>query len=347
MTRKITLQDIAKRLGLSSTTISLALRDHPRISQATKDRIRALIAELNYEPDPVARALVVGRSNLIGVIVPNSSDPYYSEVFLGIEDAVRAANFHVLLSNGSYDLDSYALRVKEMMGLRVGGFLIAPPFFQERPRLPAFLQDLRDRRFPVVLVNRRLKPALFHQVSADYTAGVRMVVETLASLGHHRVAYVSGEPALLPIRQRYADFRRMAARHKFDHDPQLSVTAPLTPAGGYDACRRLWAGVERKPTAIVVVSDTVATGVLRFLLDQRVRVPEDVSLISFDGIAASEFTHPSLTTIATPLFETGRRAFELLAGAMADPLAGPHNVVLPVRLVPRESVGVVRRERPL
>src|SRR5215475_14062205 len=101
----MTLQDIGTRLGLSSTTVSLALRDHPRISQATKEPIRKLIAKLNYEPDQVARALVVGRSNLIGVIVPNSSDAYYAEVFKGIEDTVRTANYHVLLSNGSYDLE--------------------------------------------------------------------------------------------------------------------------------------------------------------------------------------------------------------------------------------------------
>src|SRR5437660_7724017 len=117
-----------------------------------------------------------------------------------------------------------------------------------------------------------------------------MVVETLASLGHRRVAYISGEPALLPIRQRYADFRRHAARHGFDKDPQLLVTAPLNSAGGYDACRRLWATLDRKPTAVVTFSDTVAMGALRFLLDEKLQVPADVSLISFDGIAASEFT---------------------------------------------------------
>jgi len=345
LTRKITLQDIGRRLGLSSTTISLALRDHPRISQATKDKIRKLIAELKYEPDQVARALVVGRSNLIGVIVPNSSDPYYAEVFMGIEDAVRAANYHVLLANGSYDLDGYEQRVKEMMGLRVGGVLIAPPFFTERPRLPAFLADLRDRQFPIVLINRRLKPPLFHQVSADYTAGVRMVVETLASLGHHRVAYVSGEPPLVPIRQRYSDFRRQALKHGFDDDSALVTTAPLNPAGGYEACRRLWAALDRKPTAIVALSDTVAMGVLRFLLDEKVQVPGEVSLISFDGIEFSEFTHPSITTVCTPMYEIGRRAFEMLLGAIEGKLRQPESVVLPVKLVPRESVGVARKER--
>src|SRR6266478_5513200 len=345
LTKKITLQDIGRRLGLSSTTISLALRDHPRISKATKDRVRELIAELKYEPDQVARALVVGHSNLIGVIVPNSSDTFYAEVFKGIEDAVQAANYHVLLSNGSYDLDGYGQRLKEMMGLRVGGFIIAPPFYHERPRLPGFMADLRDRDFPVVLINRRLKPPVFHQVTADYTAGMKMVIDTLASLGHHRVAYASREPALVPMGQRYSDFRRQAARHRFGTDPNLVATAPLNSAGGYDAARRLWAAVEPKPTAIVALSDTVAMGVLRFLLDEKIQVPAEVSLISFDGVAASEFTHPSITTVATPLYEIGQQAFQVFLGAIGHRFTEPQNVILPVKLIPRESVGVARKER--
>lgn len=344
MAGKVTLQDIGRRLGLSNTTVSLALRDHPRISIATKERVKALIKELKYEPDQMARALVMGRASLIGVVVPNSSDAYYAEVFRGIEDAVRSANYHVLLANGSYDLDAYAQRVAEMKSLRVGGVLIAPPFYQEKPQLPPFLADLRERKFPVVLINRRLKPALFHQVSADYAVGVKQVIETLASLGHRRVAYISGEPALLPIRQRFSDFERYAARCQFDNDPKLVVSSELTSPGGYAACRQLWSALERKPTAIVTFSDSVAIGALRFLLDTRVQVPADVSLVSFDGLPGAEFTHPSISTVATPMYEIGKRAFELLMELIENEHSQPQDVVLPVKLMPRESMGVAPKQ---
>ncbi|MEX2261416.1 MAG: LacI family DNA-binding transcriptional regulator [Bryobacteraceae bacterium] len=347
MTQKITLQDVGRRLGLSTTTVSLALRDHPRISKATKEKIHKMIAEMNYEPDQVARALVMGRSNLIGVIVPNSSDPYYAEVFKGIEDGARASNFHILLSNGSYELEPYEQRARELMSLRVGGIIMAPPFTQERPKLPGFWRQLRDRHFPIVLINRQLKPPIFHQVAAAYSHGMKAVVETLAALGHHRVAYVSGEVPLLPIRQRLADFRRYARRHGFDDDAKLIVAGPLTPAGGYEACRQLWSTVERKPTAIVIFSDTVAVGVLRFLHDEGVHIPGDISLISLDGTAASEFTHPSLTTVTTPMYDIGRKGFELLLSSMEKKEQEPQSVILPVQLVPRESVGVARKERPV
>ena len=339
MRRKVTLQDIAKKLDLSATTISLALRDHPRISIETKERVRQALKKMNYEPDQVARALVTGRSNLIGVIVPNSNDPYYAEVFRGIEDAARAANYHVLLSSGSYDLDGYADHVKDMIGLRVGGLIAAPPFMSEKPNLPLFWHNLEGYDFHVVLVNRQLYPPIFHQVAADYSSGVQMAVESLASLRHRRVAYISGEPVLLPIRQRLTAFRRFAKMHGVESDPALFERSPLTAAGGYEACRRLWTNVKKKPSAIVAFSDTVAVGVLRFLHEQKLHIPRDISVIGFDGIAIGDFTTVSLSTISTPMYEIGKQAFELLLGSIHNKRGLPQSMILPVKLVLRESVG--------
>ena len=338
MKRKPTLQDIGRKLGVSTTTVSLALRDHPRISSETKARVLKAIKDLNYQPDRVARALAVGHSSLIGAIVPNSSDPYYTEVFKGIEDAGRVAGFHVLLSNGSYDMDSYAAHVKELMSLRVGGIIAAPPFTQEKPKLPSFWQELQSSRFPFVLINRYLRPALFHQVSADYLSGVRMIIEVLASLKHRRVGYISGHPAVLPIRQRLAAFLRHARANGFDRDPELVETGQLTSHGGYEACRRLWLNTSSPPTAIVTFSDTVGVGVLRFLHEQQIRVPEDVSVLSFDGTSVSEFTNPKLSTVVTPMYDVGKKAFELVSGAMDETYSSPQDILLPVRLALRESV---------
>ncbi len=218
---------------------------------------------------------------------------------------------------------------------------------RQRPVFPRFWQELRERAFPFVIVNRFLRPAVFHQVNADYNSGVRMVVETLASLAHRRVAYISGHPAVLPIRQRLAAFRRYARKAGFEHEPALFESSDLNYTGGYDACRRLWAAVRTKPTAIVAFSDTVAVGVLRFLREQNVAVPGDVSLAGFDGTAVSEITYPSLSTVATPMYDIGKQAFELLLGAAEGKYIVPQDLNLPVRLMLRESVGPARAERKI
>lgn len=345
MKKKVTIRDVAAELGLSAMAVSLALRDHPRISTETKERIRVTMDQLGYKPSPVARALATGKSNLIGVIVPNSSDHYYAEVIRAIEDQASAANYHVLLANGSYEMERYNERVRDMMSLHVGGIIAAPPFTSERPKLPAFWQGLlkSDLGLDLVLVNRELRPAIFHQVAADYTAGVKMVVNALAERGHRRVGYISGNPAMLPIRQRLTAFKRCAREQGFDRDERLVERCDLTFAGGYQAGKRLWATKGRKPTAVVAFSDVVAVGLLRFFDEAGVAVPGEVSVISFDGTAVGEFTHISLSTVVTPMYEIGERAYKLLIGAMAGEHREAQSLILPVELKLRESIGVARR----
>jgi LacI family transcriptional regulator len=337
--KTVTIRDIARKLGLSAMTVSLALRDHPRISAPTKERVRAAMKELKYEPNQVARALATGKSNLIGVIVPNSSDHYYAEVIRAIEDAASAAGYHVLLANGSYEMERYTERVKDMIALHMRGIIAAPPFSSEKPKLPPFWLDLLKSDFDVVLINRQLQPPIFHQVAADYVDGVRMVVEKLAEWGHTRVAYLSGQPAMLPIRQRLAAFKRYAKIAGFDNDPGLFECADLNFSGGYEAGKRLWAALRKKPTAIVTFSDVVAVGLLRFLESQKIAVPDAVSVVSFDGTAVGEFTHTTLSTVHTPMYEIGQQAFQLLLEAMAGKYQEPQSLILPVELRLRESVG--------
>ena len=347
MKKKVTIRDVAAKLGLSAMTVSLALRDHPRIPEETKRRIRAAMDKLGYKPSPVARALATGRSNLLGVIVPNSSDHYYAEVIRAVEDQASAANFHVLLANGSYEMDRYTERVRDMMSLHVGGIIAAPPFTSEKPKLPPFWQNLlrKDTEFDVVLINRELRPPIFHQVAPDYTTGVRLVVEALAERGHHRVAYVSGRPAMLPIRQRLTAFKRFARQQGFEQDDALIEHCNLTFAGGYEAGQRLWAANGKKPSAVVAFSDVVAVGLLRFFGEQGVNVPGEVSVVSFDGTAVGEFTRASLTTVATPMYEIGKRAYQMLIGAMNCEFNEAQSLILPVELKLRESIGEARRRR--
>ena len=320
-------------------TVSLALRDSPRISDATKKRVRAAVRGMNFVPNQLARALATGRSNLIGVIVPNSSDLYYAEVIRAIEDSASAVQYHVLLCNGSYRMETYTARVRDMRRLHMKGIIAAPPFTAARPRLPQFWKDLLSSDFEVVLINRQLDPPIFHQVAADYMAGVVMVARALAERGHRRVAYISGSPEVLPFRQRLQQFRQCRQEYGFDPDETLIDRGELTCAGGYEACRRLWKANRRRPTAVVASNDTSAVGVLRYLDEIGVQVPRDVSIASFDGTPFADFVHRSLTTVVTPMYEIGHQAFQTLLEAMRGQIAQPRSLILPVELRLRESIG--------
>jgi LacI family transcriptional regulator len=244
-------------------------------------------------------------------------------------------------------MERYTERVRDMMSLQVGGIIAAPPFTSDKPKLPPFWQALlrSDLEFDVVLINRELRPPIFHQVAADYTAGVKLVVEALAARGHRRVAYVSGRPAMLPIRQRLAAFKRCARQQGFERDDKLIEHCDLTFAGGYAAGQRLWTAQGKKPTAVVAFSDVVAVGLLRFFDEAGVAVPGQVSIVSFDGTAVGEFTQTSLSTVVTPMYESGKQAFRLLIGAMNCAYAEPQSLILPVELKLRESIGPARLDR--
>lgn len=337
----VTLQHIGDKLGLSRTTISLALRNHPRISVATRQKVSNAARKLGYEPDQVARALATGRSNLIGVVVPNTADHVYAEVFRGIEDSAQSSGYHVLLGNGSYDAGQTAGRVREMMRLKIAGIITAPPFMLESSPLPSFWREIKRAGFPLVMLNRELIPPKFHQVTIDNKGGIRLAMEHLASLGHRRVAYITGSVDVIPIRQRYEAFREFCSKYNFDTDAQLVEHCELSAQGGYDGCARLWAQLKKKPTAIMVFSDAPSLGVMRFLGEKNIRIPQDVSVLGFDGTDTSEFSQISLSTIATPLFEMGRQAFRLLEEKMEHPQSSPRSIVLPVQLIVRESVSRV------
>ena len=337
----VTLQHIGDKLGLSRTTISLALRNNPRISTATKKKIVATAKRLKYEPDQVARALATGRSNLIGVVVPNTADHVYAKVFRGIEDAAQSAGCQVLLSNGSYNADQTADRLSDMMRLKIAGVIAAPPFQSETlPCTPPW-SEIKRARFPLVLLNRELNPPVFHQVTIDNKGGIRLAMETLSSLDHKRVAYITGSVDVITIRQRYEAFLELRSKYGFDIDAQLVEHSELNAQGGYESCERLWDRLKRKPTAIMVFSDAPALGVMRFLHKQGVHVPEEISVIGFDGTDSSEFSQISLSTIVTPLYEMGKQAFRLLEQEMEKPQSQPRSILLPVQLAVRESIARV------
>jgi LacI family transcriptional regulator len=134
-----------------------------------------------------------------------------------------------------------------------------------------------------------------------------------------------------------AAFKRYARKHGFEDAPALYETGALTLHGGYDACKRLWNAGRKRPTAIVTFSDTGGVGALQFLNEQGIRVPHEVSLASFDGTVMSEFTYPKLTTVSTPMYEVGKEAFELVSGAVEGKYSSPQDLLLPVRLLIRDS----------
>ncbi len=298
----VTIKDIALRANVSPSTVSRALRDHPHISAETKEQIKKLAHEMGYVPSEVARSLVGQRSATIGVAIADFQDPFYSSLLSGIEDV--AVENHTDLFVGSFyrDLQRERKLFDAFDEKRLAGIIVAGSLVDE-----AYLARSR-KSIPAVLINCPVYP---FSVSVDQAAGSRQAMEHLLSLGHQRVAYVSLGAESNSNSQRLEGYRRVLEEHHVPVDETLIVDGDGTAAGGIRAAQQLLA-LSPLPTAIFCYNDMTAIGVMKTLHHKGLRIPDDVSIIGFDGLEIGSYSRPPLTTIKQPIYKLGHRAATML-----------------------------------
>ena len=323
-----TIYDVAAAAGVATSTVSRAFSSPTRVNAKTRERVLAVAAELGYQPNPHARALLSGRHHTVAMVVSDITNPHYFELIRGAEMRARASEYTLVLVNAE---ESPRIEYDQIQRLvsSVDGFVLAAS------RLPdENLRQIAAQR-PVVLMSRELSGLA--SVVLDHEQGCRQIVEHLASLGHRELTYLAG-----PANSWMANTRWSALRTAAD---DLGLAArrigPFTPKvsqGGAAADGALNAG----SSAIVAHNDLLAIGVVQRLAQRSVRVPDDVSVVGFDDIFAATLCTPTLTTLGGAHADVGRSAVDILLGAVgpsrAQELPLPQ-VVLPTELVLRESTG--------
>lgn len=349
--RPPTINDVARLSGVSAATVTRALQGHPRVRATTRRRVEDAAAVLGYRPHTLARALVTGSSQTIGLLIPSSGDRFWAEVAVGAEERATEAGLSVLLAHTHDDPRRAARMLDVFLGKRVDGILLTAGAAGEQPLaqvdgLPPTVvvgweSPLREEELEAA---RRLRPQAMidaleeravvngpNRVYFDDVAAARDSTEHLLGLGHERVAFVgAGRRASATLR--LLGFRLALEDHGL---PEAEIVeCEPTLEGGREAATRALAGPER-PTALVAYDDLVAIGALRAAHSLELRVPRDVSIVGFDDIDVAAYVQPPLTTIRQPKREMGRRGLDaLLARAGAD---GPVRERLTGTLVVRDS----------
>ncbi len=323
----VSIKDIAKAAGVSPSTVSRALSDHPRISLETKERIRRLAAEMGYSPSAVARSLVTQRTSIIGMAVAWVSDPFLAPLVRGVEDVASEHGYTVFLSSFYGELG----REKEVLSAfrerRVDGIIVESSCLDAEHR--SFLVQLG---LPIVLINR---PEYAYSVSTDNLHGGRLATEYLLNLGHSRIGYIAAERGKRTNLDRLKAYREALQERGITFDPALVVLGDGYAGGGKEAMRRLLA-LPSPPTAVFCYNDLTAIGAALAVREAGLRVPDDISLFGFDDIELAAYFHPPLTTIRQPAYELGHRAMEMVLALIADGQALT-NVMLKGELVVRQS----------
>ena len=325
--RRTTIKDIARAANVDPSTVTRALQGSSRVRPATRERIQAIAAELGYVPSMAARTLVKSSTGLIGVVIPDMTNPFFAELGRGIEDEAAKHDLRILFhdTRGAESAERDAVRL--FLELKVDGLLVP------MARCPQEFYTPLDKVMPIVHVNRE---EATHHVNCDTLAGSLMIMQHLIDLGHRRIGFVRGPAGPWREPKMFA-YRQSLDEAGIDYDPEIIFTFD----GTLDSTRLIaeeLLALDDRPTAVFAWNDVNAIALIHALRDHGVRVPGDVSIAGHDDIQLAGCIDPPLTTVAWPMYELGQQSVRYLYSLGHGQSPDEPRVPAP-RLVVRQSTG--------
>jgi LacI family transcriptional regulator len=337
-----TIRDVARESGYSASTVSIVLNTAPLsryIPEETKGRIQTAARRLGYRPNPLARSLRSQRSNIVGVMVFDITDPFCTPILRGLENALYQANYLSLLADAHNEAHRFERYLEMLLDRRVEGLIVIANWLVTDIKL---LADLTERQVPTVIAGRAFEIDNVSTVSVDNESGAALALEHLHRLGHQEIAFLRGPKKLASSGQRWKGIRSYAQSAGLRLDPKRVKELPesLDPNSSFEAGGQLTAEMLRAGnsfTALMAYDDVTALGAMRALKNKGLRVPEDCSVIGFDDVAQASLSLPSLTTVRQPMEAMG----SMSVGMMLDAIkAVDQKLDIPVarRKIPAELV---------
>jgi len=335
----ITIRDVAQRAGVSIATVSYVLNESAPVSEATRARVLAAAAELGYHPSIIARGLRTRESRTIGYswhsLPADRRHPILDRFVYSMAEAAEAHGYHILTFVQSPEKKPWAAYERLMLSGRVDGFVLSETNWDDQR-----IRHLLDAGFPFVAFGRANEGWDFPYIDVDGEDGVYQSVEHLLSLGHHRIGIIAWPETSLSGRHRYNGYMRALESADIPIDPAWIIRAEHTEAAGRQAVHT-WLALppDRRPTAIVAVSDLMAVGAINGMYEAGLRPGQDMAVVGFDDIPMAQYVWPPLTTVRQPISEVGKRAINMLLQIIQGEILAERNVLLKPELIVRESSG--------
>jgi LacI family transcriptional regulator len=335
-----TLDEVARTAGVSRSTVSRVVNNHPNVSDTTRIRVEAAIAQCGYRPHAVARSLATNRTNILGMVIPESvtklfTDPYFPLMLRGATEACNRHGYHLLLSLFTGSVASSVMHDRVAQSGYLDGVIAANASLDDMliPRL--FAEGI-----PFVNIGRH-PDARVNYVDVDNAGGARMATEHLMRLGHTRIAMIGGPSDMTPAQDRLNAFIEAMDTHRLPVSEGMVAEGDFTEAGGRAAMTRL---LPHKPTAVFAASDSMAVGAIKAIRAAGLSIPEDIAVVGFDDVPSALTVEPELTTVRQPIERIGQLAVDMLINLIEATLAegsepSIQRIVLPTELVVRSSCG--------
>lgn len=327
-----TIRDVAKRAGVAPITVSRVINRSRNVSEATRARVQEAIDELGYVPNRLARSLRLKRTHTLALVVTDITNPFWTTVVRGVEDAAQDAGFNVILCNTDECEAKQEQYLDILLQKRVDGIVLVPA------RASAKLVDWIQRQTtPVVVLDRRVPSVRADVVRGDSEGGAYQLVRHLLSLGHRQIAVLSGPKDVSTAADRVDGYCRALAEAGLEIRADWIRYGSFSQASGYEMAQQVLAASPR-PTALFAINNFIAIGALRALRDAGLRVPEDMSVVTFDDRTSGLVTEPFLTVADQPAYEMGQKAADLLLTRLSGSAGnGYQEIVLPIEITVRRS----------
>jgi len=330
------IREIAKRANVSIATVSRTINRHQTVDPKLAKRVWKVVEEIGYYPNTQARALVSGKSRILGLIVSEITNPFFPEIVQSFENTAVANGYEILVTSTVHEPKRMELAVRRMIERRVDGVAVLTFGFEE-----TLTADLRYRKMPLVFVDvGPLAPGVAN-IRINYMNGLRQAVQHIAALRHERIAFVTGPLTLKSAITRRECFERSMQEIGLHVAPEYIVEADHTLEGGMRAFAGI-AGLRERPTAVLCSNDMTAIGVMREAYEYGISVPREISVVGFDNIRLCEFTTPPLTTVEMSQVGLAQLAFRALVEELEDTEAAraPREYTLTTNLVLRRSTAL-------
>ncbi len=327
---KASIYDVAKKAGVSVVTVSRVINNATTVRASSKEKVMKAIKALNYQPSSAAQSLARGRTNVIGLLIPNLTDPFIMEVVDSVDRALEEKGYFLALSViGGHEHDSDVRSNFLFQHDRVDGVLILTPIFEEE-----YVTSLKEKNIPFVIMDNQIFPYTVSSIVVDNIKGGYEVTRHLLELGHSKIGCIGGPCSLLSADHRVTGFQN--ALDEVGLKPFVLERGEFDVATGYNLVDK-WIEEERLPTAIICGDDHIAFGAIDALRKHQLNVPKDISVIGYDDHPFASQLHPHLSTVKQPAVEVGVKGVEALFDQMRGERKNNIVIKLEPELIPRST----------
>lgn len=334
-----TLREVARKADVSITTVSRVINDSDKVNADTRERVQKAMRILNYQPSRVAQRLrgSKGRSKLLGLIIPDIQNQFYSNIVRGIEDVSYDKDYAVILCNSDENPNKERFYLEVLRSESVDG-VILPPIHQHGK----VIDSLIENGIPLVCVDRKLARESVDTVVINNHGGANTAVSHLISLGHQRIAIITSSPQFSSFKEREEGYKKALSDNGIPVDQQLiKVGDPRSSDDGKKLTKELLQ-MSPAPTALFITNNLMSLGALEAINEANLNIPNDISLIMFDDMPWATAINPPLSVVRQPAYEMGRRAAELFFQRVSDPGREPVTIVMEPKFIERKSTQAIK-----